>query len=377
VAVGAAVLAVGVLGWTSWWMAARPRFDPMPPKIAVRPLRDARMIRLVFAGDFAPADAAMSVIREAGYRYPYLRTDTLLREADVAFANLEAPVTSSTRPVGIWKEYMYRVEPEAVQAWQWLGLDVVSVANNHVLDYRQKGLVDTVANLDRGGIEHVGGGVDAAAARRPVVFEIGETRVGFLGYLENQASYCLYEGLFATERRPGCAKLTRQDVAQDVRRLRPQVDVLVVSVHWGENYSDITDGQREYAKALLDLGVDAVVGHHPHNEQAAFVRGRSIVFYSLGNYAWGAPGHDDLRIGLVARLLVEPRSAARAARVVGAEVLPIVTQNRLVRYQPRRLAPAEEHWLEPFVSASRAAGVRCTVLEDDEGPWVRVDMDGD
>jgi poly-gamma-glutamate synthesis protein (capsule biosynthesis protein) len=328
----------------------------------------------VFAGDFAPADAAMSAIRTAGYRYPYLRTDALIRGADVAFANLEAPVTASLRPVDFWKEYMYRVEPEAVQAWQWLGLDIVSVANNHVLDYRQRGLLDTVATLDGAGIEHVGGGKDIASARRPVVFEIGETRVGFLGYLENQASYCLYEGLFASQHRPGCAKLTRQDAAEDVRRLRSQVDVLVVSVHWGQNYSDVTDSQREYAKALLDLGVDVVVGHHPHNEQAVVVRGRSLVFYSLGNYAWGAPGHDDLRIGLVVRLLVEPRSAERAARVAGAEVFPIVTQNRLVQYQPRRLAPAEEHWLVPFLSASRAAGVRCTVLEDDEGPWVRIEL---
>jgi poly-gamma-glutamate synthesis protein (capsule biosynthesis protein) len=374
---GLFVLGVGAFGWASWFMAARPHFDPLPPRIAVRTSGDARVVRLVFGGDFAPVDAAMSIIRQAGYRYPYLGTDALIRGADIAFLNLEAPVTESTLPVGFWKKYMYRVEPAAAETWRWLGLDIVSIANNHVLDYRQKGLLDTLAALDQAGIEHVGAGRDAAAARRPVVFEIGETRIGFLGYLENQASFCLYEGLFASQHGPGCAKLTRQDVAEDVRRLRAQVDVLIVSVHWGENYSGITAGQREYARVLLDLGVDAVIGHHPHNEQAMLVRGRSIVFYSLGNYAWGAPGHDDLRIGLLARLLVEPRSGTRGARVVGAEVFPIVTQNRLVQYRPRRLTRSEHAWLEPFVSASRDAGVRCTVLDDEEGPWVRVDMDAE
>ena len=377
VASGLLVLGVAVFGWTSWLLDARPRFEPLTPKVAVRMPRDAGIVRLVFGGDFAPADAAMSVLREAGYHYPYLRTDGLIRGADVAFLNLESPVTDSRVPTGLWKKYMYRVEPAAVETWKWLGLDIVSVANNHVLDYRERGLLDTLASLDEAGIEHVGSGRDAASARRPVIFQIGETRVGFLGYLENQASFCLYEGLFATERGPGCAKLTRQDLTEDVRRLRSQVDVLIVSVHWGENYSGITAGQREYAKVLLDLGVDAVIGHHSHNEQAMLVRGRRMVFYSLGNYAWGAPGRDELRIGLLARLLVEPRSANRAARVMGAEVFPIVTQNRLVRYQPRRLERSEQAWLEPFVSASRAAGVRCTVLDDEEGPWVRVEMDAD
>ncbi len=134
-------------------------------------------------------------------------------------------MTESAVPTGLWKKYLYRVEPAAIGAWKWLGLDIVNLANNHVLDYRQKGLLDTVAALDRAGIEHVGAGRDAASARRPVIFEIGRRASAFSGYLENQASFCLYEGLFASEHGPGCAKLTRQDLAEDVRRLRTEVDV--------------------------------------------------------------------------------------------------------------------------------------------------------
>lgn len=179
VASGLLVLGVAVFGWTSWLLDARPRFEPLTPKVAVRMPRDAGIVRLVFGGDFAPADAAMSVLREAGYHYPYLRTDGLIRGADVAFLNLESPVTDSRVPTGLWKKYMYRVEPAAVETWKWLGLDIVSVANNHVLDYRERGLLDTLASLDEAGIEHVGSGRDAASARRPVIFQIGKLALDF------------------------------------------------------------------------------------------------------------------------------------------------------------------------------------------------------
>jgi len=358
-------------------MSFSPPFTPLGPKIVSRTPVDPRTIRLVFGGDFAPADAAISEIRNSGYQYPYIRTRDLFQGADVAFANLEAPVTRASQPVWLWKQYIYRVDPAAVEAWKWLGLDIVSLANNHVLDYRQNGLVDTVDALDRAGIEHVGGGKDAAAARRPAIFAVGETRIGFLGYLENQAGFCLYEGLFAADHEPGCAKLTTENVADDVRRLRKDVDILIVSVHWGENYSGITLGQRDYARVLLDLGVDAVVGHHPHNEQAFQVAHRRIVFYSLGNYAWGAPGHDELRIGLVARLSIRPRESGHTSYISAVEVFPIVTQNRFVHFQPRRLGRDEVGWLDPFLLASQALGGRCSVVYDSEGPWVRVDMGDD
>ena len=371
-AVGLLVGAVGV--WASYEMFYHPSIDLRDPIVLRRTPVHPDEITLVFGGDFAPADAAMDNIQREGYHYPYLRTATTLADADIAFANLEAPVTPSTIPVWIWKTFLYRVEPVATETWQWLGLDVVSLANNHVLDYRTRGLLDTVTALDGAGIAHVGAGVDASAARTPVIFTIGETRIGFLAYLENQVGFNLAERLFAQRHGPGCAQLNRDDLAEDVRRLRPQVDLIVVSVHWGENYSDVTHTQRAYADYLTDLGVDLVVGHHPHNEQRVAVRNHTLILYSLGNYAWGAPGHFELRIGLLARVRVAPRVGTGPARVKTLELLPIVTQNRLIQFQPRRVSPAERDWLQPLIDASRAEGTHMTVETDDEGPWLQVDL---
>jgi poly-gamma-glutamate synthesis protein (capsule biosynthesis protein) len=318
-------------------------------------------VTVVLGGDFAPTDAALPDIRERGYRYPYEATAGILRDADVAFANLEAPVTESTDEFPLYKKYVYRVEPAAVEAWKWLGLDVVSLANNHAGDYRDRGVVDTVRHLDAAALAHVGAGANETAARRPVIFDVGGTRIGFLAYLEDRAIYNLYLRAFAVGERVGCARFVRADVAEDVRRLRPLVDVLVVSVHWGENYAPVTTAQEEEGRWLADLGVDVVAGHHPHDVQPAEIRGGSVILYSLGNYAWGTPGWPHLRIGFLARLRVAPRAGDAPARLTAVELLPIATQNSLVRFQPRPIAEAEKDWLEPVLEATRRRGTTCTV----------------
>jgi len=318
----------------------------------VRVTRPARgdIVTIALAGDFAPADQAMPLIAEHGYHYPYQATAEILRSADVAFANLEAPVTESRARMWQIKDYYYRVEPTALEAWQWMGLDLINLANNHIFDYRARGVHDTVRHLDGAGLAHIGAGADESAARRAVIFDVGGTRIGFLGYLEDQVGWNLYLRTYAVGGRAGAAMLTERDVAEDVRRLRPLCDVLLVSVHWGDNYAPVTAAQRRWGRRLIDLGVDVVVGHHPHDVQAVERRGPGVILYSLGNYAWGAPGYPHLRIGFIARVGI----SARRMRFV--ELQPIATQNRLVAFQPRVITPDEVEWLDPFLRATRALG---------------------
>jgi capsule synthesis protein PGA_cap len=350
------VLLAATGGWALFETFWNPRVPLAAPRVVARTPREPGDITIVLGGDFAPTDAAMPLIREQGWRYPYRATAPIFADADIAFANLEAPVTWSTSRSPLWKEYSYRVEPAATEAWKWLGLDIVSVANNHTQDYRAAGLLDTVANLRAAGIEPLGGGANETEARQPVIFDVGGTRVGFLAYLEHRAAFNLYLRLFAVGDRVGVAQLNRADVAEDVRRLRPLVDVLIVSVHWGANYAPITGTQEEYARFLADLGVDVVVGHHPHVEQAVEVQGHCLILYSLGNYAWGTVGFPQLHIGLIARLHLAPHGKVRSA-----ELLPIVTQNDVVNFQPRPILPAERPWLDAFLESSRTRGTQLVV----------------
>jgi poly-gamma-glutamate synthesis protein (capsule biosynthesis protein) len=348
-------------GWALFETYYNPHVPLRDPLVITRPAPAGRDVTIVLGGDFAPTDAAMPKITALGYRYPYQATAPILQQADVAFANLEAPVTDATRTLTVWKKYIYKVAPAATPAWQWLGLDVVSIANNHVGDYRARGVRDTIANLDAAGIAHVGAGASESDARRPVIVDVGGTRIGFLGYLEDRAQYRLYERSFAVGDRVGCAKANRADLAEDVRRLRPLVDVLVVSIHWGDNYQPVTSEQRELARYLASLGVDVVAGHHPHDVQPVEIIGHTVVVYSLGNYAWGAPGHAELRIGFLARVHVTPRAGDVPGHVASVELVPIVTQNAIVDFQPRTLRPDESEWLDPFLRGTRAWGLDATV----------------
>jgi poly-gamma-glutamate synthesis protein (capsule biosynthesis protein) len=144
-----------------------------------------------------------------------------------------------------------------------------------------------------------------------------------------------------------------------------------VSVHWGANYKPVKDRQRRDARLIAEAGADVVLGHHSHDIQHVERIGRTFVLYSLGNYAWGAIGSPKLRVGLVASLNVEPRTEATPARVRSIELLPIVTQNRIVEYQPRRVRRREMRWVEPMVATSRAAGVDLQV----DGTRLRLDAE--
>ncbi len=344
-AVGLAVVlgAIGaVLAFDVLW---NPTVPLAAPRVVTR-VRHGSDVTVVLGGDFAPTSRAMGPIRAHGYHFPYETTASILRDADVSFANLESPITQSNAAFWPYKDWIYRVDPEAVAAWQWLGLDAVNLANNHVIDYRERGLRDTLDYLSAGRIEQVGAGRSESAARRPLVFDVSGTRVGILAYLEDRIDFRSYLRTFAVGDGAGCAKLGRVDVEEDVRRLRPLVDVLVVSVHWGANYADVTEQQEEWAHALAGLGVDVVAGHGSHVAQRVERIGRTVVLHSLGNYAWGARGLPEVRLGMLARLHIAPRNGRAAGRITHVDLIPLFTQNRTVNYQPQILPPAE---LAPLV----------------------------
>ncbi len=354
-------------GWVLFEALYDPRV-PLAPPLVVQRARAGDEITVVFGGDFAPTDAAMPLLREHGWRYPYEATAALLREADVSLLNLEAPVTESDDRFPLYKKYIYKVEPAALAAWQWLGLDAVALANNHVGDYRDRGLQDTLRHLEAAGIVHAGAGMNETAARRPLIFDVDGTRIGYLAYLEDHPGYRMYLRSFARGDGAGCARLTRADVAEDVARLRPLVDVLVVGVHWGENYRAVTPDQERTGRWLAGLGADVVAGHHAHDIQPVEVHGDTLILYSLGNYAWGTPGWPQLRVGFLARLRITPRWGPAAGRIRAVELLPLATQNAIVRFQPRPLRPDERDWLDGFLAGSRARGAEVEL----EGATIRV-----
>lgn len=195
---------------------------------------------------------------EEDVRYPFQRIRDVVMAADVAFANLEMPLSDRARPTGAF------VGPTAfAEALRWAGFDVVSQANNHVFDGEEIGLLDTMDALSAAGVGWVGSGRNLAEARRPYIIERNGLRIAFLGYA--RAINGVGEAGFAQPHQSGAMPLDPFLIREDIRRVRDQVDYIAVSFHWAiENAKETHPDARTFAHEVIDAGADIILGHHPH-----------------------------------------------------------------------------------------------------------------
>jgi len=225
--------------------------------------------------------------------------------------NLENPITDRTQKVE--KEFNFKMNPKYLGILELAGIDVVTLANNHVFDYGPEGLLDTIHYLDSIGVKHVGAGGNLSDARRPVVFEIKHLRVGLLGYFGNGA-------FAATSTQPGVAPRVKEMLRSDIQALKQieKVDYAVVNVHWGlEKSLYPQEWQIDLAHFAVDAGADLVVGHHSHVLQGVEKYKNSVIAYSLGNFLFGGNSKSTYDTAI---LKVELRRGFRSVSIVPVRV---------------------------------------------------------
>jgi poly-gamma-glutamate synthesis protein (capsule biosynthesis protein) len=246
-----------------------------------------RALRLAAVGDVTPGEGVSETIADTGIGYPWSSVGPVLRSADIATANLEGVISSGGSPAP-YRQYHFRGNQGLLAgAAHKAGIDVVTVANNHSLDYGPGALLDTLRAARAAGIRTVGGGADLSAARRPAIIRAGGLRVAILGYSDVRPL-----GSDAGPTSPGTARADAAAIEADVRRARKLADLVVVWFHWGAELQTEPDlRQREFAAAALDAGATVVLGAHPHVLQPVERRGRRLVAWSLGNFVFpsGAP----------------------------------------------------------------------------------------
>lgn len=231
-----------------------------------------------------------------------------LTSADLGYCQLEVNLTERGQRLPQARHTM-RGKPAIADALIGTGLDVVSFAGNHTMDWGAEGMFDTLANLERVGAMHMGAGANLEAARKPVIVERKGVRVGFLA-----VNSILPQNYWATDDKPGCAPMRghtlyeqiehdqpgtpcrthtfphREDLAElvaSIEALRPQVDVLILSHHAGIHFTPaiVPDYQRDVARAAIDAGADMVLGCHAHILKGMeFYKGKPII-HSLANFA--------------------------------------------------------------------------------------------
>lgn len=203
-----------------------------------------------------------------------------LHKTDLNLINLEAALTNSGKRVE--KVFNFKSHPHHVQSLFEGRVDVVNLANNHVLDYAEEGLLETLDALDKAKILHVGAGRNLIEAKHPVIISRNGFRIGILGCSDNEPSWV------AGENSPGIHFLTTRDfhlIHDEVVALRRQVDLLILTIHWGPNMRERPPKHFvEFAHALVLAGVDILHGHSAHIFQGVEVYEKKLILYDTGDF---------------------------------------------------------------------------------------------
>lgn len=249
---------------------------------------------------------------DGDYGALFSRMAPILKKADVAFANLEGPISS--RGVDSGKEYSFRFEPVVASELSEAGFDVLSLANNHILDWGADALCDTYNYLRAYDVQSVGAGCASELAHAPALFSLGDTRVAFIGATEFYTSSVARDGL------PGVSQWSLSHIEQHVRSLKEAgTDIVIVSLHWGVEYETRSSSyQQEFAHALVDAGADIVVGHHPHVIQEIERYGKGWILYSLGNFIFDQSFSEETMRGILANVRIQD------GVVIAVDPLPVV-----------------------------------------------------
>lgn len=239
-------------------------------------------VKLLAAGDICAGDHYFSLGHGTGSRLaaganPFAPIEWLLRDADVRIANLEGPLSASSSNAAGPEADVFRGPPSAAALLRKASIDLVHVANNHVLQHGPDAFETTIALLEEQGISPVG--ISSADHSRPVVRTVNGLVIGFLGYSFVPERYLPDQRLYAA------APLS--SVLATIEALTHRVDLVVMSVHWGEEATALPGHDVvAAAHAMIAAGATLVLGHHPHWFQPVERVGRALIAYSLGDFVF-------------------------------------------------------------------------------------------
>ncbi|MGE5551210.1 MAG: CapA family protein [Bacteroidota bacterium] len=249
-----------------------PAQPPQPPQASMAAVGD-----LYFGGGLGER------MLKFGPDYPWLGTIQVLASAEIRSGNLEAPLSLKGK-VYTPKKYTLHADSRTVAALVSGGFNVVSLANNHAMDFGPLALEETISLLDKYGIAHAGAGRNLASGRIPAILTANGLRFAFLSY-----SLTYPTEFYAGATRPGTVPGYESYLRADIPAARKQADVVIVSFHWSAELLHYPkDYQRKLGRLSIDLGAQMVIGHHPHVLQGLEVYHGGLIAYSLGNFAFGS-----------------------------------------------------------------------------------------
>lgn len=321
--------------------------------LAVLAQAPASRVTLVFGGDVIPHDPIKHVAtlrartgeldNNAGWDHVLGPLGPALQRADVAVVNLETPVVTVKKPET--GEMIFNAQPPLLSALKRVGVDVATFANNHCLDQHREGIVSTREYLAMAGLLSAGADVTEASAWTPLVVEKNGLRIGILavsrwlnGFNNKPDATLPHVPVVPYDTEPIVGGRTIDDFLATLRARAAEVDVLIVTIHWGAEYKSAPAPEdRKLARQMLDAGAFAVIGHHPHVLQPVewierSAGGRGLVAFSLGNLVSNqdyADENGNKRDGLLVELELVREKPEGPVRLEAVRGVAVATENRL------------------------------------------------
>ena len=256
-------------------------------------------LTIALTGDVMLGRLMNDVIRVYGPTYPLGNTVDLLRQADLTVINLECVIATNGKP---WtrtpKVFHFRADPEALKVLERAGVDYVSLANNHSLDYEEDALLEMLRRLDAANIAHAGAGRNLDEAMRPAWLTVKGRRIAIISFTDNEPAWA------ATHKSPGInfVPVDRRDrrftrLKDTVRRAREDgADLVIVSAHWGPNMRQRPSAAFvAFAHDLMDAGADLLHGHSAHIFQGIEVYKGKPIMYDTGDFVDDYAVDEELR----------------------------------------------------------------------------------
>lgn len=329
-----AVAAPTVGGATAGPTAPAPPPPPLPP-----PVR----ITVAAVGDLLmhlPLVQSSRLPDGSGYDFTpiFAATAPLLRSADLAIANLETTLAGSDWPLSGYPSF--NTPPELARDVRQIGIDVLTNANNHSMDYGRQGLLNTLDHLDRYGVIHTGAFRTPAERDRPVLVERQGVKIGLLAYTYGTNGIPVPEPHLVNPLDPDLIK-------RDIAATRAAgADLISVSLHFGEEYQrHPNDSQQALVQELVAAGADLILGSHPHVlqpiEWVTAGHRRGLVIYSMGNFVSNQVGLQR-NTGVIFLVTVEKPPGAAAHAVAARYVLTYTQQRRVAGVIHTRVLPVEQ-----------------------------------
>ncbi len=219
----------------------------------------------------------------------YLWGDTLplIKKADMLLINLECVIAKDgTQWDKTPKVFFFRADPHAIDVLKIAGVNYVSLANNQTLDFGEDALLEMLSRLDKAGIAHAGAGRNLREASKPAVIEARGLRVGVVSFTNNEPAFAATETSPSTNYIPiTLANKIVKRVRAAIDEARPLADLVVFSIHWGPNMrKKPTEEFREFAHAVIEMGVDIFHGHSAHIFQGIEIYEGKVIMYDTGDF---------------------------------------------------------------------------------------------